>query len=34
MRRRFMNEIVGLCLLLILPLATVAVENGLTDGGA
>jgi hypothetical protein len=34
MRRRFMNERVGLCLLLILPLATVAVENSLTDGGA
>jgi hypothetical protein len=29
-----MNEIVGLCLLLILPLATVAVENGPTDGDA
>jgi len=29
-----MNEIVGLCLLLILPLANVAVDNGLTDGGA
>jgi len=29
-----MNEIVGLCLLLVLPLATVAVENGPTDGDA
>jgi hypothetical protein len=29
-----MNEIVGLCLLLILPLATVAVDDSLTDGGA
>jgi len=29
-----MNGIVGLCLLLILPLATVAVGNGPTDGGA
>ena len=29
-----MNEIVGMRLLLILPLATVAVENSLTDGGA
>jgi hypothetical protein len=29
-----MNETVGLCLLLILPLATVAVDNGPTDGGA
>jgi hypothetical protein len=29
-----MNERVGLCLLLILPLATVAVDNGPTNGGA
>ena len=29
-----MNEGVGLCLLLNLPLATFAVENSLTDGGA
>jgi hypothetical protein len=29
-----MNELVGLCLLLVLPLATTVVENGPTDGGA
>ena len=31
--RRFMNNVVGLCLLLVL-LAKIAVENGPTDGGA